>query len=96
MRTRSTLVDRPLRVSGRDIRWEHRLCHDGNAEDFFVDDHENPKDEMITKEAVQLCNTPCPIRDECARYALVNRMEFGVWGGLTAKQRRRIWRRKAA
>ncbi len=36
----------------------------------------------------------CPVREQCLRFALANREEQGVWGGLTETERRRIRRRR--
>src|SRR5262245_35669940 len=32
----------------------------------------------------------CPVLTECLSHALDNRVEFGVWGGLTERQRRAL------
>jgi len=37
----------------------------------------------------------CPVRTECLADALDNRIEFGVWGGLTERERRSLLRRRA-
>lgn len=34
----------------------------------------------------------CPVRTECLADALDSRMEFGVWGGMTERERRRVLR----
>src|SRR5579875_3773573 len=36
----------------------------------------------------------CPVRTECLADALDNRTEFGVWGGLTERERRALLRRR--
>ncbi|WP_253887296.1 WhiB family transcriptional regulator [Actinokineospora diospyrosa] len=36
----------------------------------------------------------CPVRTECLAEALDNRIEFGVWGGLTERERRALLRRR--
>lgn len=41
-----------------------------------------------------VCNT-CPVRAECLEYALVWNIPFGVWGGLSEIERRRLHRRQA-
>jgi len=48
-------------------------------------------------EAKALCNgwadgsvTPCPVRSECLEYAIVHIEKYGVWGGKTERERRRI------
>lgn len=36
----------------------------------------------------------CPIRTECLADALDSRTEFGVWGGMTERERRALLRRR--
>jgi WhiB family transcriptional regulator, redox-sensing transcriptional regulator len=43
-------------------------------------------------QAKKICNG-CPVRTECLADALDNRTEFGVWGGLTERERRALLRR---
>lgn len=45
-----------------------------------------------TKHAKKICET-CPVKDQCLQYALENRIEHGVWGGLTINERRSLLRR---
>lgn len=44
------------------------------------------------REAARMCDT-CPVKLECLSDALDNRVEYGVWGGLTERQRRAVLRR---
>lgn len=37
----------------------------------------------------------CPVRQPCLEYALEARERFGIWGGTTERQRRRLIRRSA-
>ena len=37
----------------------------------------------------------CPVRTECLADALDNRVEFGVWGGMTERERRALLKRRA-
>lgn len=57
-------------------------------------------DELFTQGAAQnrekaVC-TGCPVRTECLADALDNRVEFGVWGGMTERERRGLLRRRPA
>lgn len=44
---------------------------------------------------IRVCER-CPVRDECLRYAIENDITFGVWGGLTERQRRAHQRKQYA
>jgi WhiB family redox-sensing transcriptional regulator len=55
-------------------------------------------DELFVKGAAQnrakqLC-TGCPVKLECLAEALDNEMEWGVWGGMTERERRAILRKR--
>ncbi|GIU85530.1 MAG: hypothetical protein KatS3mg009_0045 [Acidimicrobiia bacterium] len=52
-----------------------------------------PSDGLGVESAQRVCTT-CPVRVECLEYALANRIEHGVWGGASERERRRILRRR--
>lgn len=37
----------------------------------------------------------CPVRSQCLAEALDNRIEWGVWGGMTERERRQLLRQRA-
>ncbi len=41
-------------------------------------------------EAAKAVCAGCPVRDECLDYALASRQRFGVWGGMSEQERRRL------
>ena len=41
--------------------------------------------------AISIC-VSCPVRIQCRDYALANHEEFGIWGGLTGRDRRKYWK----
>lgn len=58
----------------------------------------NDPDELFVTGAAQnrakaVC-LGCPVRTECLSDALDNRVEFGVWGGMTERERRALLRRR--
>jgi len=44
--------------------------------------------------ALEVCDS-CSVKDDCLEYAMETRQRYGVWGGTTERQRRRILRRSA-
>jgi hypothetical protein len=45
-----------------------------------------------TKEAKRVCWTSCPVREECLQFALDRDERFGIYGGYSERERRRIKR----
>lgn len=54
-----------------------------------------PHDGMGVEVAKQVCAT-CSVTEPCLEYALAHRIEHGVWGGCSERQRRRILRARRA
>jgi WhiB family transcriptional regulator, redox-sensing transcriptional regulator len=59
-------------------------CRTSDAEDLFVTGRKQ-------REARSFCRV-CPVRTECLAHALDQRIEFGVWGGMTERERRALLR----
>ena len=64
---------------------EQALCAETDPEAFF------PEKGGSTREAKKIC-TGCEVRTECLEYALANDERFGIWGGLSERERRRLRR----
>ena len=60
-------------------------CLDADPEAFF------PEKGGSTREAKRICSA-CPVRNECLEYALDNDERFGIWGGMSERERRRLKR----
>ncbi len=67
--------------------WQERaLCAQTDPEAFF------PEKGGSTREAKRIC-AGCEVRAECLEFALAHDERFGIWGGLSERERRRLKRR---
>lgn len=74
----------PLLGLGQMPDWMDRgLCAQTDPESFF------PEKGGSTREAKTICAT-CPVMAECLDYALDNDERFGIWGGLSERERRKV------
>ena len=48
-----------------------------------------PERAASTREAKKVCLT-CEVRSECLEYALAHDERFGIWGGLSERERRKV------
>lgn len=80
-----------MTVTAARPRWNHDWVKDGQCRGLdpdllFV----QGKDQRAAKTACR----GCPVIAECLADALDNRTEFGVWGGMTERERRALLRRR--
>ena len=74
---------------GTALSWqENALCAQTDPEAFF------PEKGGSTREAKRVCSS-CDVRGEWLEYALAHDERFGIWGGLSERERRRLKRRSA-
>ncbi|WP_039631344.1 WhiB family transcriptional regulator [Streptomyces sp. 769] len=70
-----------------DHSWHARgLCHGmdpADADELFF---HTPRDHEAIAEAKRTC-AACPVKKDCFNYAVDNEIRYGIWGGLTAKER---------
>ena len=62
-------------------------CREVAPETFF------PGDGVGVDVARRIC-ADCSVREPCLEYALLERIDHGVWGGASERERRRILRRR--
>jgi WhiB family redox-sensing transcriptional regulator len=67
-------------------------CRTAEGDLFFAADGERGLAKRRRERAAKAICIGCPVRQECARYAISNREPYGVWGGLSEHDRQRIWR----
>jgi WhiB family redox-sensing transcriptional regulator len=70
--------------SAADEAWrQDALCAETDPEAFF------PEKGGSTREAKRVC-VGCEVRAECLEFALASDERFGIWGGLSERERRRL------
>lgn len=62
------------------------LCRDADPDELFVRGAEQNRAKVVCM--------GCPVRTECLAEALDNRIDFGIWGGMTERERRALLRRR--
>ncbi|GAB3846685.1 WhiB family transcriptional regulator [Nesterenkonia populi] len=72
-----------------ELAWQvDALCAQTDPEAFF------PEKGGSTRDAKKICGT-CTVKQECLDYALANDERFGIWGGLSERERRKLKKRRA-
>ena len=81
----TTAIESDVEVRG----WQDYANCLGVDPDLFF-----PERGASTREAKEVCRG-CVVRLECLEFALVNGEKFGIWGGMSERERRRIRRQRA-
>jgi WhiB family redox-sensing transcriptional regulator len=69
------------------LAWQSdSLCAQTDPEAFF------PEKGGSTRDAKKIC-TSCEVKTQCLEYALTNDERFGIWGGLSERERRKLRKR---
>lgn len=82
----STIDERLAAVAAQvaQMKWaDYALCADADPDSFF------PEKGGSTRDAKSVCRQ-CFVRNECLDWALEHGEPFGVWGGLSERERRRL------
>lgn len=78
----------PVGGQNRQPWQDHANCLGVDPDLFF------PERGASTREAKEVCRG-CVVREDCLEFALANGEKFGIWGGLSERERRRIRRARA-
>ena len=74
-------------VQDNPLAWQSdSLCAQTDPEAFF------PEKGGSTRDAKKICGS-CEVRMHCLEYALENDERFGIWGGLSERERRKLRKR---
>jgi len=82
------MTDQPMYEYDADHAWMLTgRCREIDPGEFF------PSDGVGVDKARVICAS-CPVKEPCLEYALRNRIDHGVWGGASERERRRILKRR--
>ena len=80
-------VRQPDQLADNPLAWQSdSLCAQTDPEAFF------PEKGGSTRDAKKICAS-CEVRVHCLEYALENDERFGIWGGLSERERRKLRKR---
>ena len=90
------MPQQPLAQVPNDVRWfwqDHGSCREADPLLFFHPQNERGSARTKRDRAAKLVCAGCPVRLECADYAVRAREPYGVWGGLSEDEREVIFAR---
>lgn len=79
---------------GPGLPWDWRAaaaCRLADGSLFFAPERELVSARRVREQQAKAICTTCPVLEPCRAYALVHREPYGVWGGLTERERAATW-----
>jgi WhiB family redox-sensing transcriptional regulator len=76
-------------MNGQDLAWQDLANCRGADPDLFF-----PERGASTRTAKGICRE-CSVMNECLEFAIVSSEKFGIWGGMSERERRKIRRQRA-
>ena len=76
-------------IGGMPSWTEEANCKGAEADLFF------PERGASTRKAKAICRA-CSVQSKCLEYAIENSEKFGIWGGMSERERRRIKRQRSS
>lgn len=90
------MPQQPLAMVPQDTQWfwqEDASCRTADPLLFFHPQNERGSARLRRDRAAKLVCADCPVRMECADYAIRSREPYGVWGGMSEDDRETIYAR---
>lgn len=73
--------------------YDQAACKNANSDWWFPGVGEGVRNVARAK---RICWTQCEVREECLDYAVSTNQKWGIWGGMSERQRRRVRKERAA
>jgi WhiB family transcriptional regulator, redox-sensing transcriptional regulator len=88
------MPQQPLAQLPEDVEWhwqEHGSCQTADPTLFFHPQNERGAARRSRVQAAKRVCASCPVRTECADYAIRAREPYGIWGGMSEEEREEIY-----
>jgi WhiB family redox-sensing transcriptional regulator len=72
------------------VWWESAACMTADPDLFLIPDGTMPREKRRLEATAKETCARCPVIDQCLAEALRRGEQYGVWGGLNAKERRAL------
>lgn len=69
--------------------WMQQAACTGLTDLFYAEESDGDTTAVVA-EAKNICNNYCPVKKECLDFAMATNEQFGVWGGTSPKDRRKL------
>ena len=80
-------MDLSVLMLDQDRPWAaYAACRETDPDLFF------PAEDADPTEALKIC-AGCAVRDDCLDYGFMTKARYGIWGGTTERERKRLLRR---
>ncbi len=78
------------------LEWqESAACRDYDNLLFFGEEGESELERQARETRAKAVCATCPVREPCLEFAMETNQKYGIWGGLTDKERASLKRRRA-
>lgn len=86
----NNLVDLPMLKDWGNDEWrQHASCAGSDTTKFFPSKGKEANTQLVISNARIICGG-CKVRKECLEFAVRNSIFYGIWGGLTREERKRV------
>ena len=98
--TRARVEEEEAQLSVADtdeiLEWQERAaCRDYDNLLFFGEEGESELERQARETRAKAVCSTCPVREPCLEFAMETNQKYGIWGGLTDKERASLKRRRA-
>jgi WhiB family redox-sensing transcriptional regulator len=65
-------------------------CKEVGVDIFFAETEQRTREQINKSKIAKAMCSQCKVQAECLSYALNNKIDYGIWGGFTSRERKNI------